>query len=189
MPARQRKKAVPAYKRGREFKVILPPDISERIEREALEEGRPQSRIIINHLSRIPYLEMQRGFDETLGDMKAVLARYGARAAMGELSEAIKRALDEAAAAPTAAQREACFDSLLVLHRALAKHERGVAQAERDEQTAAIVLLEKQLAAIEALPAADPRRDELPGRRRTIEDLKRGAAGGEPQARNAPQLK
>ena len=51
--------AVAAYKRGREFKVILPPDISEWIEREAREEGRPQSRIIINHLSRVPYLDRQ----------------------------------------------------------------------------------------------------------------------------------
>ena len=144
-------------------------------------------KIITNHLSRIPYLEMQRGFDEMLNDMKTVLAQYGARIAISELSELIKLALAELMAAPTVSQREAVVDRLRVLHDALTKHERGVAQAEREQQVAHIALMERQLKAIEALPDIDMRKDELPGRRREVERLRFAAAANAPDRRKAAE--
>jgi hypothetical protein len=52
--------------------VILPPDISERVEKQAQDEGRPQSRIIINDLARIPYLDQQAKLGELVRDMEVI---------------------------------------------------------------------------------------------------------------------
>ena len=154
--------AVAAYKRGREFKVILPPDISEWIEREAREEGRPQSRIIINHLSRVPYLDRQAKLGELIRDMETTLAKYGSRITQIELNEALLRALDQALAAGSEAQRQPPLDRLRVIRRAMLETERKVAQGEREQLTARVEQLERQIAAIEALPASALDKDNLP---------------------------
>lgn len=84
---------MPAYKRGREFKVILPPDVSERIERQARDEGKPQSRIIIGDLSRIPYLEAQAQLGTLVRDMELLLLRQEARTTTAELTDDLLRTL------------------------------------------------------------------------------------------------
>jgi hypothetical protein len=85
----------PAFKRGREFKVILPEDISEWIEKQAKDEGRPQSRIIINHLSRIPDLEEQAKLGTLVRAMEIVLARYGSRITVADLTDNLLLTLRE----------------------------------------------------------------------------------------------
>lgn len=95
MPPSRRKKSPPAFKRGREFKVILPPDISERIEKQAKDEGKPQSRIIINDLARIPDLDKRSRFEELVGDMDEILARYGAWIVTADLTDDLLRTLRE----------------------------------------------------------------------------------------------
>ncbi|KWV50482.1 hypothetical protein AS156_14245 [Bradyrhizobium macuxiense] len=94
-PRSKKQKAIPAYKRGREFKVILPPDVSERIERQAREEGRPQSRIIVYDLSRIPYLEAQTQLGVLVRDMETLLLRQEARTITAELTDDLLATLRE----------------------------------------------------------------------------------------------
>jgi hypothetical protein len=113
----------PAFKRGREFKVILPEDISEWIEKQAKDEGRPQSRIIINHLSRIPNLEKQAKLGTLVRDMEIILARYSSQQTMAELSEPLLRAVDDVLAAKTDGERQARLDKLRVLRSIMLKTE------------------------------------------------------------------
>jgi hypothetical protein len=173
-----RKPPQPGYRR--QIFIRLPDDIAERIDAEAKAQGVPLTRIIINQLAAHPFLEMQRGFGESLNDMKVTLAGYGARLRATSLSESILAAVDELIAAPTAAERDAPLDKLRVLRGAMIKHDLEAAAADREQMAAHIAQLEKQIASVEALPAGDIRRDELPSRRREVERLKHAAA------RNAP---
>jgi hypothetical protein len=79
----------------REFKLRLPPDVSQRIEAKAKAEGRPQNRVIINELANIPYLEGRRDFEDAVEDMKIVLARYSTRIVVADLSDDLLRTLHE----------------------------------------------------------------------------------------------
>jgi hypothetical protein len=95
-PRRKKQRATtPAFKRGREFKVILPPDISERIEKQAKDEGKPQSRIIINDLARIPDLDRQAKLGQLTKDMEVVLTRYHERIIIADLTDDLLRAARE----------------------------------------------------------------------------------------------
>jgi hypothetical protein len=123
MTPRQRKRAVPAYKRGREFKVILPPEMSERIESQARAEGKPQSRIIIDHLSRIPFLEAQAKFDKLVNSMESILARYGSRVVLADLETHLLPALDSALAAKSDGELQARLDTLRVVRATMLRHE------------------------------------------------------------------
>ena len=135
MPTRQGKKTptkteesasptIPAYKRGREFKTILPPDVSERIERRAREEGKPQSRIIVDDLSRIPFLESQAQFGKLVKAMETVLARYGSRIVTVDLETQLLRAIDRLLEAKPG-EVQARLDGLRVLRAAMANRERA----------------------------------------------------------------
>ncbi len=99
MASRRKQPATPAYERTREFKLRLPPDISERIERKAHAEGRPQNRVIINELASIPHLERQRELGDVVEDMKALLARQGARMILADLSDELLRSIKDASKA------------------------------------------------------------------------------------------
>ena len=135
MPTRQGKKTptkteesasqtIPAYKRGREFKVILPPHISERIERQARAEGKPQSRVIVDQLDRIPFLEGQAKFGKLVKAMETVLARYGSRIVTADLETQLLRALDRLLEAKPG-EVQARLDGLRVLRAAMANRERA----------------------------------------------------------------
>jgi hypothetical protein len=115
MVARQRKGKMPAYKRGREFKVILPPEMSEWIENQALREGKPQSRIIIDHLNRIPFLEAQAKFNKLVNAMESILARYGTRVVLADLETDLLAALDLVLAAKSDGELQARLDKLRIL--------------------------------------------------------------------------
>jgi hypothetical protein len=123
MAVRKRKKAVPAHKRGREFKVILPPEMSDWIESQAREEGKPQSRIIIDHLSRIPFLEAQAKFDKLVNTMESILARYGSRVVLADIETFLLPALDDALAAKSDGELQARLDTLRVARAAMLRHE------------------------------------------------------------------
>ena len=93
--APRKKRAPRASEQGREFKLRLPPDVSERIEAKAMAEGRPQNRVIINELASIPYLERLRDFGTQLEDMKTVLARHSARIVTADLTDDLLNTLRE----------------------------------------------------------------------------------------------
>jgi hypothetical protein len=128
MVVRKRDKAppatLPAYKRGREFKVILPPEVSERIERRARDEGKPQSRVIVDDLSRIPVLEAQSQLGKLVRTMENVLARYGSRIVTLDLETQLLRAIDRLLEARPG-EVQARLDGLRILRAAMANRERA----------------------------------------------------------------
>ena len=158
----------------------LPTDVFERIEARARREGRPFNRIAIDDLARLPYLDRQAELAEQIGDMKVTLAKYSARVAQTEVNEDLLRALDAALAAPTAAQREPLFDGLRVVRARMLEIERQTAKIERDQLTAQIKLLDREIKAIEALPDSSLDKDDLPGLKDELARLQQAAAVGAP---------
>src|SRR5262245_55790053 len=84
MAARKRKKKASA---AREYKLRLPPALSERIEKLAATEGKPQSRIIIDDLESIPYLRSRAHFEDLVKDMEYTLSLYSSRVISVVVSE------------------------------------------------------------------------------------------------------
>lgn len=123
MAPRRKKQAAtaPAFKRGREFKVILPEDISKWIEQQAEDEGRPQSRIIINHLSRIPDLEKRGRLDDLIGHLEVIVARESARITIADLSDELLRAIDGLLEATNDSDLRARTENLRVIRAAMLK--------------------------------------------------------------------
>jgi hypothetical protein len=76
-----------AFEQGRMFRLRLPPDLSEDIEKEAVASGKPQNRIIMDRLAR----EMSNNATVTQASLNAhmadLLARYGARISSLEYGE------------------------------------------------------------------------------------------------------
>jgi hypothetical protein len=66
-------------------------DVVERIEAKAKGEGRPFNRILANELALFPHLDRQARLGELVRDMESVLARYGSRTTVTELSESLAR--------------------------------------------------------------------------------------------------
>jgi hypothetical protein len=123
MASRQRKRVIPAYERGREFKLRLPPDVSELIEQRAKATGLPQNRVIINGLASLDYLEKLREFGEVLEDLKMWNARQSARIVWLDLSDDLLNAVDAVLKSQGGA-REAAIDQLEVIRTAMLKQER-----------------------------------------------------------------
>jgi hypothetical protein len=119
--ASRKKRVIPAYERGREFKLRLPPDVSERIEEKAKAEGRPQNRIIINELADYPDLLNYRDFAYNVGEMRNVLAAYGSRISLSEINEPLLAAVDEVLAASSDGELKRRLDKLRVLRAAMLK--------------------------------------------------------------------
>jgi hypothetical protein len=84
---------------GREYKIRIPEDVAKRIEAKARGEGRPQNRVIINELAQTPHLEQFRDLASLVGELKVVLARYGARISWHDLSDELLGAVDALLAA------------------------------------------------------------------------------------------
>jgi len=123
-----KKQATPAFKRGREFKLILSPDVSKRIEAKAKAEGRPQSRIILNELSAFPDLQKQSRLGELVDHMETTLARYSARIVATDLGDALLQAIDSVLEAKTDGELTSRIDRLRHLRAAMLKHERVAKQ-------------------------------------------------------------
>ena len=83
------------------------------------------------------------------------------------------QAVDEILAAQTPSDLDAPIGKLRLVRGAMLDLKSETAKAEREELAARIALLERQLAAIEALPDIDIAKDEIPGRRSRLEGLKR----------------
>jgi predicted DNA-binding protein len=64
---------------GREYKLRLPPALSDRIEKYAINEGKPQSRVIIEELECIPDLRSRAHFQDLVEEMENTLRMYTAR--------------------------------------------------------------------------------------------------------------
>src|SRR5262245_45897534 len=103
-----------ATAQAREFKLRLPPDVSERIVAKAVDKGWPQNRVIINELADIPDLERYRDLAYLVQDMKNALARYGARVDALDLSDQLLAAVDRVLKAEGGAV-QAALDGLRVV--------------------------------------------------------------------------
>jgi hypothetical protein len=121
---RRKKAATPAFEKGREFKLRLPPDVSAWVEQRAADTGHPQSRVVIDSLASLDHLETLRDFNEAVGDMRVMLARYGARITMADLSDDLLRAVDAVLAAKTDGELQARLDKLRVLRIEMLKFEK-----------------------------------------------------------------
>ena len=113
-------------KPGRTTRVYLrlPSDVLERIEAKAKREGRPFNRVLINELALFPHLDRQARLGGLVGDMEAVLARYGSRITVTELNEARLHAVDEALAAADDGELQQQLDRLRVIRCTMLVSER-----------------------------------------------------------------
>jgi hypothetical protein len=112
---------------GRDFRLRLPPDLSEEIEKESVESGVPQNRIIINRLARFAHDSKAATMDSMIGHMETLLARYGAQMHGVELGRELLQAVDQILdAKPNEVQ--ARVEGLRVVRRAM----RGIEQATTD---------------------------------------------------------
>ena len=124
VPMAPRKKKTPAPLRpGREYKLRLPEDVAERIEKKAAAEQRPQNRVIINELASVPYLEQFRNLAEQITNMEIILARHGARITWHDLSDELLNAVDAVLKAEGGAL-PAALDKLRAVRRGMMIHER-----------------------------------------------------------------
>jgi hypothetical protein len=80
---------------GHPVHLRLPTDVFERIEEKTKEKGWPFNRVIINELASIPHLEKQAKFGQLTRDMEIILARYGARITLADLTDELLRTLRE----------------------------------------------------------------------------------------------
>ena len=80
---------------GHPVHLRLPTDVFERIEARAKEKGWPFNRVIINELASIPHLEEQAKLGQLTRDMEIILARYGARVTLADLTDELLRTLRE----------------------------------------------------------------------------------------------
>jgi hypothetical protein len=95
MAPRPKKRAAAAPSHAREYKVRLTEDVAHWIEERALDERRPQNRVIIDCLARYPNLERHPGFREMMGDMEIILSRYSARIVTADLTDELMGTLRE----------------------------------------------------------------------------------------------
>jgi hypothetical protein len=110
---------------GHPVHLRLPTDVFRRIEAKAKDEtGWPLNRVIINELAAFPDLEKQAKLGELIRDMEVVLAQYGSRITLAELSEPLLRAVDDVLAAKADGERQARLDKLRVLRTVMLKNER-----------------------------------------------------------------
>ena len=95
---------------GHPVHLRLPTDVFRRIEAKAKDEtGWPLNRVIINELAAFPDLEKQAKLGELIRDMEVVLAQYGSRITLAELtpkrSAAARRLIPASTAASARSRR------------------------------------------------------------------------------------
>jgi hypothetical protein len=126
-PPRKRKPPAP----GRELKVRLPMDVADLVEARAKAEGRSQNRVVINLLAQTPSLEQCRSLGELVQRMDEVLARYGSRIVMHDLTEQLGAAADGVLAAEGSGALQAALDRLRVVRTAMVKTQHMLETSER----------------------------------------------------------
>ncbi len=95
MAPRRKQKPANVPMPGREFKLRVPEDIAQRIEKKAKTELRPMNRIVINELAEFPSLEKYRDLAVTASHYETMLARYSARIMVADLSDDLLHAVHE----------------------------------------------------------------------------------------------
>src|SRR5262245_55872578 len=83
----------------RDYKIRLPQDVAERIERKAKAEERPQNRISINEMAAIPHLESVGNLAGHVSALETLLLRHGMRITSLDVSEELLAAVDAVLAA------------------------------------------------------------------------------------------
>jgi hypothetical protein len=83
-----------AFEQSRMFRLRLPPDLSEQIEKEAMDTGLPQNRVIINRLARVTTADDTAKHADLNRETERILARYSAQQASVELGKNLLRAVD-----------------------------------------------------------------------------------------------
>ena len=172
-PPRKRNPPEPGHRR--QVYIRLPDDISDRIDAKAKAENRPINRVIINELASWPHFAGQAALGDQIRDMSTILARHGARLSAVELGEDLLRAVDETVTARTDSQLRAAVDKQRVIRAAMLESERRAARMERDQLAGQIKMLERQIAAIAALPDSALDRDRLPGLQDELARLQQAA--------------
>jgi|RhiMethySRZTD1v2_1073278.scaffolds.fasta_scaffold597900_1 hypothetical protein len=109
---------------GHPLHLRLPTDVFRFVEARAAEKQWPLNRAIINLLASIPHLETARTQEQVLQEMQIVLARYGSRITSADLSEPLRRAVDDVLAAHTDGEQQARLDRLRVLRSEMLNRER-----------------------------------------------------------------
>jgi hypothetical protein len=118
MPRKKKAPAPDAAAPWRVYKLRLPRDIAERIEKKAADEQRPVNRIIINELADVPRLEQAAKFDDLIRQLETVIWRHGARIAWLDLTHDLLDAVDGVVNAEGAAIYGA-IDKLRIVRRAI----------------------------------------------------------------------
>jgi hypothetical protein len=113
----------PLSQQGRDFRLRLPPDLSEEIEKESVESGLPQNRIIINRLARFAHDSKAARMDDLINHMETLLAKYGTRITDLDLAESLLSTVDEALDAKPN-ELQAKMDKVRVIRRAMRALER-----------------------------------------------------------------
>ena len=80
----------------REYKLRLPAEVADRIAAKAQAAGKPQSRVIVDELTVFGPRENLRSLNETVEDLKVMVARYSARIIAVDLKDDVMRTLREA---------------------------------------------------------------------------------------------
>jgi hypothetical protein len=97
--APRKKQSQALVRPGREFKLRLPEDVSERIAKKAEAERVPQNRVIISELAAHEHLQQFANFSQMVRDLEVIIARYGARIMWHDMSEELLNAVDAVLAA------------------------------------------------------------------------------------------
>jgi hypothetical protein len=113
---------------GHPIHLRLPTDVMELVEARAKKDGCPINRAVINLIASIPDLEKRHRVDVLLERMEIVLAKYGSRVTLADLSEPILRAVDDVLTAKTDGELQARLDKLRVLRREMQQFERSAKQ-------------------------------------------------------------
>jgi hypothetical protein len=77
-----------------EFKLRIPFDIAKRIEEKAAAQGRWRNHVVIEELAAIPALQACKPIEESLEEMRAIVARHRAILDRIDLNEKLLAAID-----------------------------------------------------------------------------------------------
>ena len=102
----------------------LPGDVFARLEAKAKASIWPLNRIVTNELAAYPRLERDARRGELNDHIETLLARYGSRLIVADLSDALLQAVDRVLAAKSDSERRSAVDKLRVVRREMLNHER-----------------------------------------------------------------
>jgi hypothetical protein len=130
-PARESPMELPrvqrAFEQNREFRLRLPPDLSDEIEKESAESGLPQNRVIINRLARVKPTDSLRKHEELNRDVEELLSRYSALITLKDFGKDVRQAIEDVVNAKPA-ELPVRVDKLRILYRNMLKLERTAAE-------------------------------------------------------------